>query len=167
MPESKRTRKSSQGPTAGRPLMPGYGIKEDSDGLLPWKWAIDLLSKARNYFFSTVRPDGRPHVMPIWGVWMDDGFYFSTGKTSVKARNLTKNPECVVCPEGGEEAVILEGRASKVKDSAVLQKFARLYKKKYDFDPLSMNEPIYQVRPRVVFGQVEKTFPKTATRWTF
>lgn len=147
--------------------MPGYGIKQDAEGLLPWKWAVGRLSKSRTYFLSTVRPDGRPHVMPLWGVWMDNRFYFSTGKTSVKARNLAENPACVVCPEGGEEAVIVEGRASKVRAGATLKKFARLYKKKYQIDPLAMNEPIYQVRPSVVFGQIEKTFGDTATRWTF
>jgi nitroimidazol reductase NimA-like FMN-containing flavoprotein (pyridoxamine 5'-phosphate oxidase superfamily) len=147
--------------------MPGYGIKDDDEGLLPWQWAAGRLTEARNYFLSTVRPDGRPHVMPVWGVWIEDRFYFSTGKTSVKAKNLAKNPDCVICPDNGEEAVIMEGRASKVRDSVALRKFGRIYQKKYDMNPLAMHEPVYQVRPRVAFGQVEKTFPKTATRWTF
>jgi hypothetical protein len=30
-----------------------------------------------------------------------------------------------------------------------------------------MNEPFFSIRPQVVFGQIEKTFVKTATRWTF
>ena len=29
------------------------------------------------------------------------------------------------------------------------------------------SEPVYRVRPKRVFGLIEKTFPKTATRWTF
>jgi hypothetical protein len=42
-----------------------------------------------------------------------------------------------------------------------------VYLKKYDYDLSTMTEPIYVVRPRVVFGQIEKTYPESATRWTF
>jgi len=45
------------------------------------------------------------------------------------------------------------------------QQVASAYKKKYKMDPRSMNEPIFIVRPRTVFGFIEKSFPKSATRW--
>jgi general stress protein 26 len=154
-------------PKAGRPAMPDYGIAEGKAGLLPWSWAAGILSKTQNYFLSTVRSDGRPHVMPVWGVWLGDGFYFSTGKKSVKARNLAANPNCVLCPGGADEAVILEGAAKKVTNKTVLKKFSGAYVKKYDFDPSTMDEPIFVIRPRAVFGQIEKTYAKTATRWKF
>jgi len=147
--------------------MPGYGIETSVKGLLPWRWASDRLTKTRNYLLTTVRADGRPHVMPLWGVWMDDRFYFSTGKTSVKARNLSKNANCVLCTDDAEEVVIVEGTAGKATDKTVLKKFGAAYKKKYKFDALSMGEPIFAIRPKVAFGQIEKTFPKTATRWKF
>jgi uncharacterized pyridoxamine 5'-phosphate oxidase family protein len=148
--------------------MPGYGIdEEDRKGLLPWRWAERLLSKTQNYLLATVRNDGRPHVMPIWGVWMGDRFYFSTGKKSVKARNLAKNSNCVLCAGNADEAVILEGKVTKISDKALLKKIAAVYFKKYKFDVSTMNEPFFSIRPQVVFGQIEKTFVKTATRWTF
>ncbi len=80
-------------PQAGRPQMPGYGIADanSGSGLLPWNWAVERLQKARNYWISTTRPDGRPHAMPVWGVWYDNQFYFSTGRESRKARNLAVN----------------------------------------------------------------------------
>ncbi len=105
--------------------------------------------------------------MPIWGVWTEGRFYFSNGKKSVKARNLAKNPNCVLCPGDADEALIVEGRVSKVSDKKTLSKFVNAYKKKYNFDPSTMNEPIFVVQPKVAFGQIEETFPKTATRWTF
>ena len=155
-------------PAASRPHMPGYGIDEkDHAGILPWSWAQTSLSKTQNYFLCTVRSDGRPHVMPIWGVWVDDRFYFSTGKKSVKARNLAENRNCVLCAGEAEEAVILEGKASKVRDKAILKRLGAAYIKKYKLDPTTMNEPIFSVQPRVVFGQIEKTFVNTATRWKF
>jgi pyridoxine/pyridoxamine 5'-phosphate oxidase len=148
--------------------MPGYGIVSESegDGLLPWSWAEGLLASARNYFLATTRPDGRPHVMVIWGLWQEESFRFSTGKTSRKAKNLAENPHCVVTIEGGEEAVIVEGVATAIAPADVAR-FNEAYKTKYDWDVSSMSEPVYVVKPRVVFGQIEKTFTKSATRWTF
>jgi nitroimidazol reductase NimA-like FMN-containing flavoprotein (pyridoxamine 5'-phosphate oxidase superfamily) len=154
-------------PKASRPHMPGYIDEKDRKGLLPWNWAVRRLSKTQNYFLATTRSDGRPHVMPIWGIWMNDRFYFSTGGKSVKARNLAGNPNCVLCPSGAEQAVILEGKATKVRDKKILKKFATLYLKKYKFDPSEMNEPVFSIHPRTAFGQIEKTFVKTATRWSF
>ncbi len=148
--------------------MPGYGIVSESEGegLLPWSWARDRLAAARNYFLSTTRPDGSPHVMVVWGLFVDDTFQFSTSATSRKGKNLAANPRCVVCPEGGEEAVILEGTAGAIEDAA-RARFAADYKTKYDYDVSGMSEPVYVVRPRVVYGQIEKTFTKSATRWLF
>jgi hypothetical protein len=105
--------------------------------------------------------------MPIWGVWVDDVFYFSTGRKSVKAGNLRANPQCVVCPGDAGEAVILEGIARIVRSRPILKRFARAYLKKYKWNVSKMTEPVYGVRPRVVFGQIEKTYTKSATRWTF
>jgi len=164
MPTTKRR---AMKPKASRPHMPGYGINEKSKDLLSWKWAEGVLSKTKNYFLATVRSDGRPHVMPIWGVWMDLGFCFSTGKNSVKARNLEANPNCVLCPGGAEKAIIVEGVAEKLVDKRMLAKFAKAYFTKYKWDVSEMNEPVFLVRPRTVFGQIEKTFTQTATRWMF
>jgi general stress protein 26 len=149
--------------------MPDYGIKDSKSGkgLLEWKWAEQRLTKARNYFLTTVRPDGRPHVMPIWGLWIGNAFYFSTGKTSIKARNLASNPNCVLCPGDADEAVIVEGNAAKTTSRTILKKFKTAYLKKYDWDVSSMTEPLYVLRPRVVFGQIEETYTESATRWTF
>ena len=164
MPTTKRR---TTKPKAGRPNMPGYGLNQDTKSLLPWKWADGILSKTRNYFLVTVRSGGRPHVMPIWGVWMGAKFYLSTGKNSIKARNLAANPNCVLCPGGADQAVIVEGVAEQLTDKKKLAKFARDYFKKYKWDVSDMNEPIYVIRPRTVFGQIEKTFTQTATRWIF
>lgn len=125
------------------------------------------MAKTKNYFLSTVRPDRRPHVMPIWGIWMDMIFYFSTGKTSIKARNLESNPNCVLCPGKADEAVIMQGVAEKVTDQKTLAKFAKAYLDKYKWDVSKMNQPVFAIHPKVVFGHIEKTYTETATRWTF
>jgi general stress protein 26 len=166
MPARKAPRKLKE-PKATRPHMPGYGITKTKTGMLPWKWATDRLTKSRQYWISTTRPDGSPHVMVIWGLWLEYELWFSTGRTSRKARNLAENPRCVICSDDSEQAAILEGEVEIVEDSAVLKKVFAAYKKKYKMDISGMGEPMFRVKPRVVFGLYEKKFGQTATRWLF
>ena len=151
--------------------MPGYGLPETEKGLLPWSWAEQRLKKSHNYWLTTVKPDGSPHTMVVWGLWLDRCFLFSTGSQSRKARNLALNPNCVVCTEHAQEAVILEG-AAEIADLAARRKLLARYGKKYEWDMttmaadiLSMKEPVFAVRPSVVFGLWEKHFQGRSTRW--
>ena len=95
-------------------------------------------------------------------------FYFSTGRTSRKAKNLAKNDRCVVCNERADEAVIVEGTAKEVTDAKLIKRLGGPYHAKYKpwkLDP-EMG-PIYAVTPHVVFGMYEKKFSTSATRWDF
>ena len=74
--------------------------------MLPWSWAEQQLKKSHNYWITTVKPDGSPHTMVVWGLWRDGCFLFSTGSKSRKARNLSRNANCVVYAEHAHEAVI-------------------------------------------------------------
>ena len=160
-------------PAASRPYMPGYGLPDASKGLLPWTWAEQRLKKSHNYWITTVKPDGSPHTMVVWGLWQDGRLVFSTGSKSRKARNLAQNTNCVVCTEHAHEAVIVEGSA-EIADAAARRKMLPVYERKYKFDMgkmkddiLSMKEPVFAVRPQVVFGLWEKEFMGKSTRWTF
>ena len=154
-------------PRTERPHIPGYGISKSKTGMLPWKWAAKTLTESREYWIVTVRPDGRPHAMIIWGLWFDGAFWFGTGGKTQKARNLSRNPNCVVGTQNAAEAVILEGVAELVTDSELRRKLEPASLSKYGMSGGDGSEPLYRVRPRRAFGLVEKTFPKTATRWTF
>jgi len=99
------------------------------------------------------------------GVWLDDAFFFSTGRKSRKGQNLAANPACTIANDDGEEAVVVEGLAIQVEDATALERIATAYQKKYKMDPRDMGEPIFRVKPSRVFGLVEKTFPQSATRW--
>src|SRR6266487_5702436 len=81
---------------------------------LPWTWATERLNRARNYWIATTRPDGKPHSRPVWGVWLNNSFYFSTG--SLAAQNLATRPIITVHLESGSEVVIIEGVAELVSD---------------------------------------------------
>lgn len=163
----KRASSKVREPKPSRPHMPGYGLPKSRKGLLSWSWAEQRLTKSHNYWISTARPDGAPHSMVVWGLWLDGRFYFSTGQKSRKARNLAANPRCVICSDRAEQAVIVEGVAEPVSDRAIRKRFGDLYQKKYNWDMKDFAEPVYVVRPRVVFGLFEKKFMGSATRWKF
>ena len=167
----------SRKPHSSRIAAPGYGFPKGTKGLLPWSWAEQRLKKSHNYWIITVKPDGSPqtspHTMVVWGLWQDGRLLFSTGSKSRKARNLAQNPNCVVCTEQANEAVIVEGVA-EIADVPARRKFLAKYKPKYNFDMssmkddiLSMKEPVFAVRPRVVFALWEKYFQTKSTRWKF
>lgn len=170
---AKKMESSPSTPKPSRPQAPGYGFPQGTKGLLAWSWAEQRLKKSHNYWITTVRPDGSPHVMVVWGMWQDGRFLFSTGSKSRKAQNLEKNPHCVVANEHAHEAVIVEGVA-EIADVAARRKMIPAYERKYKFDLskmkddiLSMKEPVYAVRPKVVFALWEKHFQTKSTRWRF
>lgn len=167
-------REPSQEPVPSRPHMPGYGLPEGPEGLLPWRWAEQHLETSHNYWLATVRPDNRPHLMIVWGLWLHGVFYFSTGSRSRKALNLERNAHCVIGTEHAHEAVVVEGFAEKLLDVKQLEGFLSLYERKYDYDMsamrediLALREPIYAVLPSVAFGLDEKASMQTSTRWRF
>lgn len=155
-------------PQRGRPLMPSdYGIHQGEEGLLTWEDAVAKLTAARNYWVSSTRPNGRPHAMPVWGVWLDGAFYFGTGRRSQKARNLFANPEIIVHLESGDDVVIIEGVAEELVDPQAKQHLSAVYTDKYNEGGDPGDSPYFVVRARAVQAWTERDFPKSATRWTF
>jgi hypothetical protein len=170
MPEQRR---KGTTPQASRIHTPGYGFPKSRKGLLPWSWAEQRLKKSHNYWITTVKPDGSPHTMVVWGLWQDGAFLFSTGSKSRKTRNLEKNPKCIVATENAAEAIIVEGIAG-IADLSARKKFLAPYERKYKFDMssmkdgiLAMKEPVFAVRPRIAFALWEKYFQEKSTRWEF
>jgi pyridoxine/pyridoxamine 5'-phosphate oxidase len=137
--------------------------------MMVWDEVRDRLAKERNYWVATTHPDGRPHVMPVWGLWLDETFYFATDTASRKGRNLAANPNLVVHLESGDDVVVLEGSATEVIEPSLLQRFVDAYEMKYQFRPdvNSITAKVYCLRPRVAFAWHEKDFPQSATRWSF
>jgi PPOX class probable F420-dependent enzyme len=161
-------------PRVGRPYMPGYGIlgPGEGSGLLPWSWAAERLSTSRNYWVSSVRPDGRPHTMPVWGMWDDAVLWFSSSVQSRKTRNLAHDPRCVVTTEDAADPVVIEGVARIATEPAILQRVIDLMNAKYAteyavgfLDP-AVNATI-GVRPHRVFGLRGSDFTGSPTRWVF
>lgn len=150
-----------------------FGVQMAAGDLLPWWWARERLVAARTYWIVTTRPDGRPHARPVWGVWLEDGLWFSTG--SVARHNLPRNPEITVHLDDGDRPVMVEGTAHAVTGVEALSPFVAAYNPKYDWDVAATGEgvvdgsgaagPAFLVRPRLVFGW--ESGMRAPTRWRF
>lgn len=72
----------------------------------------ERLTREKVIWLATVRPDGRPHLVPLWFVRHNGQIYLCVSGSSVKARNLRSNPAVALALEDGMQPVILEGRAT-------------------------------------------------------
>jgi hypothetical protein len=87
----------------------GYGVPASGDGLLDWSAVEARLVSSPQYWMATTRPDGRPHVVPRWGVWVDGRLWYDGAPTTVHACNLAHNPACTLHLEDGWKAVVVDG----------------------------------------------------------
>jgi PPOX class probable F420-dependent enzyme len=154
--------------------MPGYGIlpADRGSGLLPWGEAERRLTVAHDYWCATVHPDGRPHVMPVWGVWLDARLWFSSAAGSRKVRNLAADPRCTLTTDDARDPVVVEGVAERVTEADALRGFLAAVNPKYgstlteEFLDPAVNATI-AVRPATVFALSGADFPGSPTRWRF
>src|SRR5258708_29495974 len=104
----------------------GYGAPT-----IPWARARERFEEdagiSPTHWLATVRPDGRPHVMPVWTVWVDGAFYFVSGATTRKRKNLAHNAHCVITVSSSGLDLVVEGEAARVGDEARLQRIADAY----------------------------------------
>lgn len=103
-------------PRVDRPALPeGYGLPESTEGLLSWGEVEPRLVAAKHYWLTSVRPDGRPHSVPRWGVWLEGRFWYDGAPTTVHTRNTEQNPAVTLTLESGTEAVIVEGDSTAAR----------------------------------------------------
>jgi hypothetical protein len=163
-------------PRATRPHIPGYGIPDGDGGTLPWSWARQQLERALIYWVASVKPDSHAHLMPTWGAWVNDRFYFEGGLETRRARNIAANGWISVGISDRNQAVIVEGEAVNVAPledatliAALVEGFAKYRDSDdYEADPATWRDPaggLWELRPSVAFGW--SRFPETTTRWHF
>ena len=119
-------------PKITRPTFPpGYVDNPTSE--VSWDYITQQLIKAKNYWLCSMYPDGRPHVIPRWAVFVGGKIYYDGSPQTRHARNIMENPHVSLHLESGEQVVILEGTAKPVeKPSPELgQKLAQAYQAKY------------------------------------
>ncbi|MFD9477351.1 MULTISPECIES: pyridoxamine 5'-phosphate oxidase family protein [Streptomyces] len=148
---------------------------------VPWREAVTRLAAAELYWLTTVRPDARPHVTPLIGVWADGALHFCTGPEERKAKNLRGNAHVVLTTgtntlhEGFD--LVVEGVAARVTDPGRLRRLAAAWEAKYGAEwhfevgdgvfvnPDAGEALVFSVRPGTAFGFGKGGYSQT--RWLF
>lgn len=146
-------------------LPSGYG---SPNRLLDWSSVEQRLIDSLHYWLATIRRDGSPHVVPVDGIWLDDGCYFGGDPASVHIRNLRRDGRATLHLEDGESAVIVEGLAEWVKPSkTVARQLATETTAKYGYPQSASDylEGSWQLRPAKVLAW--NTLYVDATRFLF
>ena len=143
----------------------GFALEEYPFTPMSWDWVTSQLEASRNYWIATTRPSGRPHSVPVWGVWTNDAFHFATDPLGITAKNLKRNPESVVTLESGDDVVILEGQFTLHESTESIQ---QAFNTKYDM-PWGADEtiPVFTLELKKALAWTESDYPSNATRWRF
>jgi nitroimidazol reductase NimA-like FMN-containing flavoprotein (pyridoxamine 5'-phosphate oxidase superfamily) len=145
---------------------PGYGTPRTP---LAWSEVRARLEEAKNYWLATVRPDGRPHVVPLDGFWLADAFYFGGSDETVKHRNLNHDARAVMHLEDAASVIIVEGTCEElVPDESLAAELSKQSRAKYGYGPhpATYAKPgNWRLRPATVLAW--NRFPEDATRFRF
>jgi hypothetical protein len=102
---------------------------------IPWSRALDQLDKLEprggsggpTCWLGTTRPDGRPYLAGVVGLWEDDTLYFVSGPGTRKARNIAADPRCSFAISLPDLDLVLDGTASRVTDTQTLGRVAQAF----------------------------------------
>jgi hypothetical protein len=107
-------------------------LVEDQRDTTPWALARERLANpapGQTSWLATVRPDGRPHLMPIIAFWIDDAFHFVVSEGTRKGRNLAADGRCVVATGSTTLPsldLVVEGHAERLDDAAAVKRIAEM-----------------------------------------
>jgi hypothetical protein len=144
---------------------------------IAWADVERRLEAARNFWIVSAGPAG-PHAAPVWGVWLDGALYFSTGRRTVKGRNLAADPRVSVHLESADDVVMFTGAVRDVAGAEEIRRAAIPYAAKYTDSetgqPMdlaaaldSLDGVLYAVRPRTAWAWREADFLESQSRWQF
>jgi len=110
-----------------------------ADGLAPVEWSavLDRLQSgdapeqddhnARTTWLCTTNADGSPHVTAVGALWVDGAFWFQTGSSTRKARNVACDPRCSIATSLRGMDVVVEGDAIRVTDATAVAHLAKAW----------------------------------------
>lgn len=146
-------------------LPEAYGRAERT---LPWEQVRAQLADAPWYWVATVRPDGRPHLVPKDGLWVDDRLWFGGAPETVNHRNLRGNGQVAVHVGDGVACAIVEGHAALTPaDGELAARLTAASRDKYGYGPPpgSFGAGTWALTPARVLAWT--AYPADATRFRF
>jgi F420H(2)-dependent biliverdin reductase len=108
---------------------------------------FDRIEKSQIIWLASVRPDGSPHLAPLWFVWHQGRTYICTPSETVKSRNIALNPRIVLSLEDGNHPLIIEGEARRLE--TIPPRVAELFSGKYDWEIVGdeTNDALFEIVP--------------------
>lgn len=101
--------------------------------LARWRTLEARLGREMAIWIVTVRSDGRPHMTPVWYVWLNERIYFATGTDTQKFTNLRTNQAVALALPDTDSVLILEGEAHAA-DRKTTDKLGEYFFNKYEWD---------------------------------
>ncbi len=105
----------------------------DGGRTTPWELARRRLAERepeRTEWIATIRPDGRPHLMPLIAAWVDGALHFIAGEGTRKARNLAEDGRCTIGMSSHTLPsldLIVEGTAAPLDDPDEVQRVGQVF----------------------------------------
>ncbi len=155
-------------PRAERLRLPhGYGTPSTT---LDWAEVRSRLESAKAYWVATCRADGRPHVVPVDGLWLDDVWYYGGGADAVHVRTVRAHPHAVMHLPDTHWTVIVEGRVVRTDpDPGLAQRLLASSNAKYPEYGAATDAGAYEgtlaLHPSTVLAW--SSYPTDATRFVF
>ena len=112
------------GAAEGLPLVDWSGIEAKLEARAqPDPESVNALTT----WLSTINDDGSPHVTAVGAMWRDGAFWFQTGETTRKGRNVARDPRCSIAVYLLEADVVIAGEATRVTDPAAVAAAAKAW----------------------------------------
>ena len=124
-----------------------------------------FLQARRTVRVATVDARGRPHVIPLWYVWLEGTMFVNTTRGNRSVRNIEANPEAAATVDDGElydelRGVVLHGRLGEADRDPRLEKVIEAFSRKY----YGGNPPPFTVWRNRFFLKLE---PERISSWDF
>jgi pyridoxamine 5'-phosphate oxidase-like protein len=134
-------------------------------------------------WLTTLDADGGPHTTGVGALWADGCWWFETGRTTRKGRNLARDPRCTLAVATHEFDLVVAATAAVVTDPPTVARLAEQWAAggwpcrvddsgtalTADFSAPSAGRPpwhVYRVSPGSATA-VATIDPGGATRWTW
>ncbi|GAB4271733.1 MAG: hypothetical protein Kow0080_17500 [Candidatus Promineifilaceae bacterium] len=98
-----------------------------------WRALEARLGRETTIWLATVRANGRPHLVPVWYVWLDNKIYLATGSDTQKFYNMYNNQSVVLALPDPNQVIIIEGEAH-VANRQTVNKVADYFYHKFEWD---------------------------------
>lgn len=95
---------------------------------------VEEVRRARIGWLTTLRPDGSPHVTPVWFILDDNAIWVATARRNVKVRNVVGDPRVSFAVDGSaaDGGLVAEGVVAVVEIAAAAAAVPRAFAAKYD-----------------------------------